>query len=303
VAFQAETWRQVLRVLKPGAHLLAFGGTRTSHRLAVAIEDAGFEIRDCVMWLYGVGFPKSLNIGGGWGTALKPAWEPVIVARKPLIGTVAENVLAHGTGALNIDGCRIEAQGRPHVVSDRRLDHNTYSPGLGGSQSVGTTDTGRWPANVIHDGSDEVLAAFPDAPGQIARARTDGGDMGNSVLGALRHISHNPEPRNDTGSAARFFYSAKATKADRADSKHPTVKPVALMRYLCRLVTPPGGRVLDPFAGSGTTGQAALEEGFAPTLIEAEAEYVADIERRLAKIAARMRPTQEPTEERQGMLL
>lgn len=287
VAMQPATWEAVLRVLKPGAYLLAFGGTRTFHRMAVAIEDAGFEIRDCVMWMYGTGFPKNLNMGNGFGTALKPAWEPIIVARKPLIGTVAENVLAHGTGALNIDGCRIEAQGRPlREAGTRDNDRTVYGGGWqAGSKAVGATDIGRWPANVIHDGSDEVLdafAAFGERPGQIARARTDGGDMGDKVLGALRHITTNPQPRGDAGTAARFFYSAKATKADRAGSSHPTVKPIALMRYLCRLVTPPGGTVLDPFAGSGTTGLAAMQEGFLPTLIEAEPEYVNDIRRRLA---------------------
>lgn len=289
VAMQPATWEAVLRVLKPGAYLLAFGGTRTFHRMAVAIEDAGFEIRDCVMWMYGTGFPKSLNVGSGFGTALKPAWEPIIVARKPLTGTVAENVLAYGTGALNIDGCRVDGGERPWREARRNDDsdeaRNVYGKGLAGSMAVADTALGRWPANVIHDGSDEVLdafAAFGERPGPIARARTDGGDMGNKVLGALRHITTNPQPRGDAGTAARFFYSAKASKADRAGSSHPTVKPIALMRYLCRLVTPPGGTVLDPFAGSGTTGEAALQEGFLPTLIEAEPEYVADIRRRLA---------------------
>lgn len=292
VAMQPATWAAVLRVLKPGAHLLAFGGTRTFHRMAVAIEDAGFEIRDCVMWLYGTGFPKSLNVGDGRGTALKPAWEPIIVARKPLIGSVAANVLAHGTGAYNIDECRIP--------TDDNLNGGAYSPGARGEDGAWSEATGmmgagggrlpgayvrpegRWPANVIHDGSDEVLAAFPAAPGQLARARTDGAAQGNAIYGALRHVRRgDPEPRGDAGSAARFFYSAKASKADRAGSKHPTVKPLALMRYLCRLVTPPGGTVLDPFAGSGTTGEAALREGFEPLLIEAEAEYGEDIRRRL----------------------
>lgn len=154
---------------------------------------------------------------------------------------------------------------------------------------INENDWARMPAHLQalfvklpNPGRDEVLAAFPAAPGQQGRARTDGAAQGNGVLGALRHVTTNPEPRGDTGSAARFFYSAKASKADRAGSSHPTVKPIALMRYLCRLVTPPGGRVLDPFAGSGTTGEAALLEGLLPTLIEAEPEYVADIRRRLA---------------------
>lgn len=373
VAFDPATWAAVLRALKPGAHLLAFGGTRTWHRIACAIEDAGFEVRDTVMWMYGTGFPKSHDVskgidkaagaerevvgskldlpgyhlhghdGGeafgaglssstsetrlrssqitapateaarqwqGWGTALKPAWEPIIVARKPLIGTVAENVLTHGTGALNIDGCRIGTfvNSTPSGMDRLNAANATqgYRPGTYEKGPVPPSGKeGRWPANVIHDGSDEVLdafAAFGERPGQIARARTDGGDMGNKVLGALRHITTNPQPRGDAGTAARFFYSAKATKADRAGSSHPTVKPIALMRYLCRLVTPPGGRILDPFAGSGTTGQAALEEGFTPTLIEAEAEYVADIKRRLA-IKEAERAACALTEERQGVLL
>ena len=355
VAFDPVTWAAVLRVLKPGAHLMAFGGTRTFHRMAVAIEDAGFELRDTVMWMYGTGFPKShdvskavhatLTVGGssprnrrqaqmgaayvegetagkigveramervrsasrpmavedmnpeaaawqGWGTALKPAWEPIIVARKPLIGTVAENVLQHGTGALNIDGCRIEGGERPWREARRNEDsdeaRNAYGKGLAGSMAVENTTQGRWPANVIHDGSDEVLAAFGAygekgggdkrngnsgrRPGGFGGVGSDKGDGGpNAAVYA------------DSGTAARFFYSAKASKADRAGSKHPTVKPLALMRYLCRLVTPPGGSVLDPFAGSGTTGEAACLEGFTPTLIEAEAEHVADIRRRMAR--------------------
>lgn len=253
VAMRPDTWAAVLHVLKPGAHLLAFGGTRTYHRMVCAIEDAGFEIRDQIGWAFGTGFPKSLNLDGewtGWGTALKPAWEPICVARKPLIGTVAENVRQHGVGALNIAGCRVPTDsGRPLREARRNEqsdeDRNAYHKGLAGSKAVGDTDLGRWPANIIHDGSDEVIAAFP-------------------------------------ADAARFFYSAKASKAERHGSKHPTVKPVALMQYLCRLVTPPGGTVLDPFAGTGTTGQAARDEGFNAILIEQEAEYVADIHRRMA---------------------
>jgi site-specific DNA-methyltransferase (adenine-specific) len=217
----------------------------------------------------------------GWGTALKPAWEPICIARKPLIGTVAGNVLAHGVGALNVDSCRVDGGERPLIKSDRRLEHNTYGPGLGGFQSAGTTALGRWPANVLHDGSEEVLQAFPEAPGQLAAAsRSSDSRETQNVYGAMQRGSNGASARGDTGSAARFFYCAKASKKDRADSKHPTVKPIALMRYLCRLVTPPGGLVLDPFAGSGTTGQAALDEGFRAVLIEREAEYIDDIRRR-----------------------
>lgn len=227
IAFRPEAWAAVFRVLKPGAHLVAFGGTRTYHRLACAIEDAGFEIRDCVQWLYSQGFPKSHAVEiaewDGWGTALKPACELIVLARKPLSeNTIAANVLRWGTGALNIGACRIEARGETIM---------------------------RWPANVIHDGSDEVAAAFPDV-------------------------------------AARFFYTAKADADDRLGSKHPTIKPVDLLQYLVRLITPKGGIVLDPFAGTGTTGEAAWREGMRAVLIEREDGYCADIRRRMALVMA-----------------
>lgn len=292
-AFQAwcEEWAvECLRVLKPGGHLLAFGGTRTYHRLAAAIEDAGFEVRDQIGWAFGSGFPKSHN--GPWGgTALKPAWEPICMARKSLIGTVAANVLTHGTGALNIDGCRVGAEGGGTRCSNRDASGRCLGHANAGRSTSGETfhgpesdgPTGRWPANLIHDGSDEVLAAFPQAPGQQG------------------------------GSAARFFYCAKASKKDRDEgceglpqrvigtwggddddlspgkkstvpkgNTHPTVKPTDLMRYLCRLVTPPGGVVLDPFTGSGSTGKAAVLEGFRFVGIEREAAYVDIAERRIA---------------------
>ncbi len=271
VAFNSVTWGTASGLLKPGGYLLAFGGTRTYHRLGWAIEGGGFEIRDCIAWLYGSGFPKSHNLDGewdGWGTALKPALEPICVARKPLgEKTVAANVLKHGTGAINVDGCRIEAQGRPAREGDYKATENTVYEGrmdgslAGGSKAVGTTDLGRWPANVCHDGSPEVEAAFA-AFGE----KTSGG------------VNHQPQP----GTASRFFYTAKADAHDRWGSKHPTVKPIDLMRWLVRLVTPPGGTVLDPFAGSGTTGIAAMAEGFDAILIEREDEYIADIRERLA---------------------
>jgi site-specific DNA-methyltransferase (adenine-specific) len=337
-----EFWTEAARVAKPGAHLLAFGGTRTYHRLACAIEDAGWEIRDCVMWVYGSGFPKSHDVSkaidkaagaerdrirgvrsavvgatyagdewsrefkdsvlssdpitdaarqwSGWGTALKPAWEPIIVARKPLVGTVAENVLTHGTGGINVDGCRVDSNGthgsarsagRGAGYEAHNLPGRKYGNGLGGIVAPPHT-LGRWPANLIHDGSEEVESL--------------------------------------TGSAARFFYCAKASKADRDEgceglpqtikqsvahgdkrhgtlpytnepremnprprgNHHPTVKPTALMRYLCRLVTPPGGVVLDPFAGSGSTGKAAVAKGFRFIGIEREAEYVEIARARIA---------------------
>ena len=300
-----EVWAECLRVLKPGGHLLAFAGTRTQHRMAVRIEDAGFEIRDMIAWVYGSGFPKSHNLQDdwqGWGTALKPALEPITVARKPLVGTVAENVLAHGTGAINVDGCRV-----PGLLNG---DPMRFAKTNGG-EFVAKFDTipvvrseGRWPANLIHDGSEEVLAGFPvttsGKPGNSIRTAKgmvlQGGGGGTPLTGF-----------GDTGSAARFFYCAKASKRDRdeglegfalrkvetmnsysapsegrtADKNggpraniHPTVKPTDLMRYLCRLVTPPGGVVLDPFMGSGSTGKAAALEGFRFIGIEREAEYL-----------------------------
>ena len=285
---QAEVWREVLRVLKPGGHLLAFAGTRTQHRMAVQIEDAGFEIRDLIAWVYGSGFPKSRNLDGdwqGWGTALKPALEPITMARKPLIGTVAANVLQHGTGGLNVDGCRVE-----HVtVNGGSLATNPHlresiNGGNGGHiiahekerRVVTPHASGRWPANLIHDGSEEVVGCFPQTTPSPSKPVRQGGGQGykpGAEYGAARDgfgVGY-----GDSGSAARFFYCAKASKADRgAENVHPTVKPTELMRYLVRLVTPPGGVVLDPFMGSGSTGKAAALEGFWFIGIEREAEYL-----------------------------
>ena len=316
-------WREVLRVLKPGAHLLAFGGTRTFHRLTCAIEDAGFEIRDCIMWIYGSGFPKSLNLDGerqGWGTALKPAWEPIIVARKPLAGTVADNVQRFGTGALNIDGCRVEtADGYADnaVTQGINTARTSYAP-AGARRTFAPSQAGRWPANLIHDGSEEVIALFPQSDGQASAV--SGGEPSTKTRNVLGLYNERAAavPRGDTGSAARFFYCAKADRADReegcerlpmrsageatggrkegsaglnspragasrgngARNHHPTVKPTDLMRYLCRLVTPPGGHVLDPFCGSGSTLKAARLEGFRATGIELSPEYAAIAEAR-----------------------
>jgi site-specific DNA-methyltransferase (adenine-specific) len=375
-----EFWAEALRVAKPGAHLLAFGGTRTYHRLACAIEDAGWEIRDCVMWVYGSGFPKSHDVSkaidkaagaerevvgissvtgarqsrtmddgnkgtrrtyqndepvvnsitapatdaarqwSGWGTALKPAWEPIIVARKPLVGNVAENVLTHGTGAINVDGCRVGIDGgtsRSHQEAygdGGRMDQGGAQPWRTGHDIV-SINAGRWPANLIHDGSDEVAGLFPgDRPSN-----------GRRVASSRNGFAMKAQPEVDTGygdsgSAARFFYCAKASKADRDEgceglpqttkqsvahgnkrhgtlpytnepremkprprgNHHPTVKPTDLMRYLCRLVTPPGGVVLDPFTGSGSTGKGAVLEGFRFIGIEREAEYVEIAKARIA---------------------
>ena len=374
-----EFWTEAFRVAKPGAHLLAFGGTRTYHRLACAIEDAGWEIRDCVMWVYGSGFPKSHDVSkaidkaagaeredvyedkpgvtdntaygkglgvklierrpatdaarqwSGWGTALKPAWEPILVARKPLIGTVAENVLRHGTGGINVDGCRVGTEGG--TCRDGKAD----KPNDAGWENmrghgIATLASGRWPANVIHDGSEEVVGLFPERdggcfPGRTAKAPKFNGTTFNGGKEYKGAVDAPPRQMADTGSAARFFYCAKASKADRDEgceglpqtikqsvahgdkrhgtlpytnepremkprprgNHHPTVKPTALMRYLCRLVTPPGGVVLDPFTGSGSTGKAAILEGFQFIGIEREAEYVAIAKARIVKAEAQRR--------------
>ena len=331
IAFRPETWAEVLRVLKPGGHLLAFGGTRTFARMSVAIEDAGFEIRDTIMWLYGSGFPKSHDVSKGidraagaereivgradrlaqpmnnaaycgdrpefvvpvitapatdaarqwegWGTALKPAAEMITMARKPLSEpTVASNVLRWGTGAINVGACRVPGQAQPFGNGTAR------SAGImGASEPRGAWESqssGRWPANLIHDGSEEVVGAFPDArAGWFSGAE----QKGLGYHGARSEADGSLPSRGigDSGSAARFFYTAKADADDRLGSRHPTIKPVDLMQYLVRLVTPPGGVVLDPFSGTGTTGEAAWREGMRAILIEAEAEYQADTRRRM----------------------
>lgn len=296
-------WRECLRVVKPGAHLLAFFGTRTYHRGVCAVEEAGFEIRDQIGWVFGTGFPKSHN--GEWGgTALKPAWEPIVLARKPLIGTVEENWKTHGTGALNIDGCRLGGRERLDygLKNSVRSRVNTY--GKPSKSADFDASSGRWPANVIHDGSDEVVTAFPDSKTSRIEKPSNCATDGNTSFDAMR--GNRPARGYDgDGSAARFFYCAKASKADRNDgceniapkqyshdgretpidnayqrnssnssNSHPTVKPTNLMRYLCRLVTPPDGIVLDPFMGSGSTGRGAVLEGFGFIGIERESEYV-----------------------------
>lgn len=295
VAFDPETWVAVWRVLKPGAHLVAFSGTRTYHRMACAIEDAGFEIRDQLAWCYGSGFPKSHNQQGeweGWGTALKPAWEPICLARKPLAGTVAGNLAKHGTGALNIEGCRVGDEVRHAAFTSLAPCHGNALGQAGtaaarrGTQGEPKEYVGRWPANIIHDGSDEVLAAFPEAPGQIAAVGPQHGPK-NSIntygdFGPREDFA----PRNDSGSAARFFYCAKATTEERGEgNNHPTVKPIGLMRWLCRLITPPGGTVLDPFMGSGSTLIAADAEQFNAIGCELSPEYAAIAERRIRDAA------------------
>jgi DNA modification methylase len=335
IAFRPDVWREVYRVLKPGAHLLAFGGTRTYHRMACAIEDAGFEIRDTIMWVYGSGFPKSHDVskgidraagaerkvagqrkklesygpnevygdgpdhGGvqlitapataaarqweGWGTALKPACEPIVVARKPLSeGTVAANVLRWGTGAINVNGCRVAGEIGPDRADGkpRRNDNNIY--GTANTLINPQSPLGRWPSNLIHDGSEEVLAGFPDSESSRSVVTSKPGTIYGNGSGLPSHTGE--YGFDDSGSAARFFYTAKADSDDRLGSRHPTVKPLDLMQYLVRLVTPKGGLVLDPFAGTGTTAEAAWREGMRAMLIEREAEYQADIWRRMALV-------------------
>ena len=437
IAFNVEVWREALRVLKPGGHLIAFSGSRTYHRMAVAIEDAGFEIRDQIMWVYGSGFPKSHNVskgidkkpeslntiefkkwlkeqieksnktrsqidvecgftacsysktdgkdywssnhptpekweimknviglsdewdwiipnnieargyieatgglaGGsgntvgnftgkqlsnnaispaakqwdGWGTALKPAHEPIVLARKPLVGTVANNVLTFGTGGLNIDGCRVGTDDKWEATGKQSAPSQTLQGGVDGSLNVSVSTThpeGRFPANFIHDGSDEVLELFPDTgsakPARTGRKGGNQGALGN--FGGSTADAMGTWPADTGGSAARFFYCAKASKRDRNEglegfeeirtatmngaadgsmltgsgnqrtttraNHHPTVKPTDLMRYLVRLITPPNGIVLDPFMGSGSTGKACAYEGFNFIGIDQSAEYV-----------------------------
>lgn len=366
----AAFWEAVLAAVKPGAHLLSFAGTRTQHRMAVNIEDAGFEIRDMVAWVYGSGFPKSLDVSkaidkaagaeravagpnlraaqqtakrstsalgdfngsspvitapatdaarqwNGWGTALKPALEPITVARKPLSGTVAANVTEYGTGALNIDVCRVGSEQRFNAAANKP-GGNSYNMGVVGmpQDAEGRRCEGRWPANLIHDGSAEVVELFPTTK---SGKQAKGGHVRNTdkTCNAYGKFEGQRCEGNvlygDQGSAARFFYCAKASKTDResglqdaADrvlarscqaqaqakrgntvvaesgaynkarirkNNHPTVKPTELMRYLCRLVTPPGGIVLDPFMGSGSTGKAAMLEGFRFIGIELDPDY------------------------------
>ena len=325
IAFRPETWRLCYDLLKPGAYLVAFSGTRTYHRTVCAIEDAGFIIHPMLGWIFGQGFPKAHNpkIEGmeGWryGTqSLKPAFEPICMAQKPPDGKMRDNILKYGTGALNIDGCRIysdtdepmERQGEASqdlryddigsvkiaAKPGRRYKVKRLKPGAtlnktggnwrpedgDGPDYEGELKAGRWPANIVTDGSDGVFASFPDSAGQLATTSTSKQPKTNAIYGAMTHDPEPHEPRGDSGSAARYFYAAKADKEDRFGSRHPTVKPIDLMRWLTRLVTPPEGLVLDPFAGSGTTGVACLAEGFRAILCEREEAYLADIRERLA---------------------
>jgi site-specific DNA-methyltransferase (adenine-specific) len=330
-----EVWAECLRVLRPGGHLLAFAGTRTQHRMACRIEDAGFEIRDMIAWVYGSGFPKSLDVskaidkeagatrprvaggqGGantilgarkcgeaisgeaisgeaqqwtGWGTALKPALEPITMARKPFKGTVAANVLERGTGAINVDGCRVNAdgedfnnvKGRPLMkINNCRTDDESLNGAAQQEALRKLKELGRWPANLIHDGSDEVVELFPQTISGALNAGHKRGEGVSSWSGGGGIIQR--DYGNDSGSAARFFYCAKTSKRERGENNnHPTVKPIALMAYLCRLVTPPNGIILDPFMGSGSTGIAATNEGYSFVGIEQDPEYFAIAQNRI----------------------
>lgn len=268
-------WEAALRVVKPGGYMLAMGGSRTYHRLACAVEDAGWEIRDCLMWLYGTGFPK------GQG-CLKPAYEPILLARRP-----GRKVLPLGIEECRIPAAVVDDYGRSPLRADG-LRSSSRGEGWGMAEGAGETAAGRYPANLAHDGSPEVLEAFEAFGSHSSHDTTPGGQMLDSahvgnvygLPGAIKTMR--PPGRGDTGTAARFFFTAKASGEERAGGNHPTVKPLALMRWLVKLVCPRDGLLLDPFAGSGTTGLAASLEDRRAILIEREADYIEIINRRLA---------------------
>lgn len=350
VAFQQSMtpiFEEALRVSKSGTHLLCFGGTRTFHRLACSLEDAGWEIRDTIMWVYGSGFPKSMDVGkaidkalgaerkvvgtkrnplskswreregrtdyaesmqnitlpatdqakewDGWGTCLKPAWEPIIVARKPLDGTVAHNVMTHGTGAINIDGCRVPTSdklgggmraGGADGVWDRPFMHDEQAQAEFVERKMANVEKsetlGRFPANLVHDGSQEVRECFPDAKGQQGDVHAGKPRRTGVCYGDYPPRNAHAKRKESDTSAARFFYCAKASKSDRGEGNdHPTVKPNALMRWLVRLVCPQGGIVLDPFMGSGSTGVACVQEGMKFIGIDMDEHYCEIAEKRI----------------------
>ncbi len=290
IAQRVETWELVLRVLKPGGYIMAFGSSRTYGRMAVAIEDAGFINQPMFGWIFGQGFPKAHKVHAegweGWrygGQADKPALEPIYFGQKPFSEkTGTANVLRWGAGAVNIDGCRVEGAPEPTRFDAAKHHHDGWRMTATGAETAeNASPLGRWPANLITDGSPEVLAAFPDAPGQQREVN----DSFAPKVGTAVYGDYGPRPtvlpRDGGGSAARFFYTAKADVDDRIGSTHPTVKPVDLIQYLVRHITPPGGTVLDCFAGTGTTGEAAYREGFKAILIEREPEYQHDIAERM----------------------
>jgi len=267
-----DIWKECYRVLKPGGHLLSFSGSRTYHRMAVNIEDAGFEIRDQIMWVYGSGFPKSHNLKDewkGWGTALKPAHEPIVLARKPFKCTVASNVLEYGTGAINIDGCRVgSGSGDTKVVSYPDITGNNYNGEYKDKVQYEVVDKGRWPANFIHDGLEEEWSKYFYCPKANKKDRNEGCEELEEKQNVFngQNVNDCPSSRIE-GSVSNKFKTQPKT------NHHPTVKPTELMRYLVRLVTPKDGIVLDPFMGSGSTGKAAVLEGFSFTGIELSEEY------------------------------
>jgi site-specific DNA-methyltransferase (adenine-specific) len=328
IAYSVKMWDEALRVLKPGGHLLAFSGSRTYHRMAVAIEDAGFEIRDQIMWVYGSGFPKSLDVSKaidkqagverkvvgidkvrgnapsmmgrtdpsnpeydgstfgvgvtyitkpatdkakqweGWGTALKPAHEPIVLARKPLIGTVATNVIIHGTGALNINGSRIGNNGGTAGATFGD-GQEIYGNGLNGERGIPVDGLGRWPANFIHDGSDEVVELLGDSARFFYCAKASKKDR-NEGLDDFQEVRESDRIKDDGVGGDNPRNRSNNLRANH----HPTVKPTELMRYLVRLITPPNGVVLDPFMGSGSTGKAAVLENFSFIGIDQSADYL-----------------------------
>ena len=287
IAFRKETWELAYKLLKPGGHLLAFSGSRTYHRMAVAIEDAGFEIRDQIMWLYGSGFPKSLNIGDGWGTALKPAHEPIVMAKKRLEGTNKQNKDKYGTGGINIDECRIEGNDAkyPDTNPDFRDQGKKSKEAIGIDKlSFGQTQNVARKKVVRKSRSGDGVwtnenSGMKAEGTQYADADPRGRFPANVMHGGLET------------EWAKYFYCPKTSKSERnnADKNtHPTVKPVELMKYLCRLVTPKGGVILDPFMGSGSTGMAAKDEGFDFIGIEKDEEYFKICESRIVRFAPLM---------------
>jgi DNA methylase len=346
IAFNVDVWTEALRVLKPGGHLIAFSGSRTYHRMAVAIEDAGFEIRDQIMWIYGSGFPKSHNISkaidkdagaerevvgtksagigtgksygkivgereevktnlvpitapatdaakqwDGWGTALKPAHEPMVLARKPLIGTVANNVLTYGVGGLNIDASRVGTDDIIPETSNNNIKSNSYASDTSDRERDTTyvqNPQGRWPANIIHDGSDQVVEYFGEPARFFYCAKASKRDRNEGLDGVV-----GKEVGAKGNGLARKCATCSASVLDGCDcpdrtfvnpvkaNHHPTVKPTDLMRYLCKLVTPFGGIILDPFMGSGSTGKAAILDGFDFIGIEQSEEYIKIAEARI----------------------
>lgn len=346
-----EVWKECLRVLKPGGHALIACGTRTQHRMAVNIEDAGFEIRDVVTWLYGSGFPKSLDVSKaldkaagaerirtgekkdprynspatessgacmgnisprknapktyenagwvtlpateaakrwqGWGTALKPACEFWTLARKPLDGTVAANVLKHGVGGINVDGCRIESPDANLAAKEKNFDGMGYGGNSDTSEVPTYNPIGRFPANLILD--EEAAAMLDEQTGNLpsgGQAPNTGKNKNNGQVNfGGNFIRPETSYAGEIGGASRYFYCAKASKSERQGSTHPTMKPIKLMRYLCRLITPPGGLVLDPFMGSGSTGVAALIEGFDFIGIEREEDFFCISQKRISGVS------------------